>query len=79
MPDWAGSLDVPEVYEKDVAHYAAQAKHFVDALAAARIEPGGPAARGFPTAAEALAAHRIVDAAYRSAATGSVPVALREL
>ena len=78
MPEWAGSLDVPEVYEKDVAHYATQAKHFVDALAA-RSEPASSGARGVPGAAEALAAHRIVDAAYRSAAAGSAPVALRDL
>jgi len=76
MPEWASSLDVPEVFEKDVAHYASQAKHFVDALASAGSQAGGSAALGFPRAAEALAAHRIVDAAYRSAATGSAPVVL---
>ena len=71
VPEWAGSLRVPEVYEKDVAHYASQGKRFLDDLAAR-----GSEARGFPGAAEALAAHRIVDAAYRSAATGSRPVPL---
>jgi predicted dehydrogenase len=70
-PDWAAALQVPEVYEKAVAHYASQSKHFLDELAAR-----GGAARGFPGAAEALAAHRIVDAAYRSAAAGSTPVPL---
>jgi predicted dehydrogenase len=70
-PEWIGALRVPEVYEKAVAHYASQAKHFLDALAAE-----GDAARGFPGAAEALAAHRIVDAAYRSAAAGSAPMDL---
>jgi predicted dehydrogenase len=78
LPEWASSLDVPEVFEKDVALYASQAKHFVDALASARSQAGGSAALGFPRAAEALAAHRIVDAAYRSAATGSAPVVLRK-
>ena len=72
-PEWAASLHVPEVYEKAVAHYASQAKHFLDELASE-----GPEARGFPGAAEALAAHRIVDAAYRSAAAGSSPIALAE-
>jgi predicted dehydrogenase len=91
MPDWAGSLRVPEVYEKDVAHYATQAKYFLDQLAgrdgadatgvtSARQEGEAHAyatmRTGFPGAAEALAAHRIVDAAYRSAASGSRPVAL---
>jgi predicted dehydrogenase len=70
-PEWMPALHVPEVYEKAVAHYASQAKHFLDELASRSSE-----ARGFPGAAEALAAHRIVDAAYRSAATGSTPVAL---
>jgi UDP-N-acetyl-2-amino-2-deoxyglucuronate dehydrogenase len=70
-PEWAAALDVPEVYEKAVAHYASQSKHFLDELAAR-----GSSARGFPGAAEALAAHRIVDAAYRSAAAGSTPVTL---
>ena len=68
-PEWVGALRVPEVFEKAVAHYASQAKHFLDVLAA-----GGT--RGFPGAGEALAAHRIVDAAYRSAAQGSLPMEL---
>jgi predicted dehydrogenase len=70
-PAWAAELNVPEVFEKAVAHYASQGKHFLDELAARGAE-----ARGFPGAAEALAAHRIVDAAYRSAAAGSAPVAI---
>jgi UDP-N-acetyl-2-amino-2-deoxyglucuronate dehydrogenase len=72
-PEWVSSLRVPEVYEKAVAHYAGQAKYFLDELASK-----GSDARGFPGAAEALAAHRIVDAAYRSAAAGSGPIALAE-
>jgi predicted dehydrogenase len=72
-PEWVPALQVPEVYEKAVAHYASQAKHFLDELASK-----GPQARGFPGAAEALAAHRIVDAAYRSAAAGSSPITLAE-
>jgi len=68
-PEWVSALKVPEVFEKAVAHYASQGKYFLDELAA-----NGAAARGFPGAAEALAAHRIVDAAYRSAAAGSVPI-----
>jgi UDP-N-acetyl-2-amino-2-deoxyglucuronate dehydrogenase len=70
-PAWTGALQVPEVFEKAVAHYASQAKHFLDALSV-----GGAATQGFPGAAEALAAHRIVDAAYRSAAQGSAPMDL---
>ena len=52
----------------------ARRKHFLDALA----RRAGPAARGFPGAAEALAAHRIVDAAYRSAASGTDPSPRRD-
>jgi predicted dehydrogenase len=70
-PEWVGALRVPEVFEKAVAHYAAQAKHFLEVLGS-----GAGSARGFPGAGEALAAHRIVDAAYRSAAAGSAPIGL---
>jgi predicted dehydrogenase len=73
-PDWAGALQVPEVFEKAVAHYASQSKHFLDQLSAR-----GGDARGFPGAAEALAAHRIVDAAYRSAASGGAPTPVARL
>jgi predicted dehydrogenase len=73
-PEWAAALHVPQVYEKTVAHYASQSKQFLDDVAAR-----GSEARGFPGAAEALAAHRIVDAAYRSAASSSIPVPLPPL
>jgi predicted dehydrogenase len=73
-PEWAAALQVPEVFEKAVAHYASQSKHFLDELTAQ-----GARARGFPGAAEAVAAHRIVDAAYRSAASGADPMVLPRL
>jgi hypothetical protein len=65
---------VPEVFTHPVAHYATAAKAFLDRLAAARhgCEPGPDR----PAAAEALAAHRLVDAAYRSASVGGAPVAI---
>jgi predicted dehydrogenase len=69
-PEWAGRLTVPEVYQKAIAAYAAPNKAFLDGLAA----PGGPMS-GHPEVAEALAAHRIVDLAYRSAAAGGAPLA----
>ncbi len=68
-PEWAGSLTVPEVFRKAIAHYAAPSKAFLDDLATR-----GGEARGHPGAAEALAAHRLVDAAYRSSQSGGVPV-----
>ena len=71
-PEWAGRLQVPEVYAKGLAAYAAPTKAFLDALGVA-----GPAAVGHPSAATALAAHRLVDRAYASAAAGGTPEAAR--
>lgn len=68
-PEWASRLDVPEVYEKAIAHYAVANKSFLDGLAA----PGGPMS-GHPEVGEALAAHRIVDLAYTSARAGGAPL-----
>jgi predicted dehydrogenase len=67
-PVWADRLQVPEVFAKAIAQYAEPSKAFLDALAA------GTDPAGYPGAAEALAAHQLVDAAYRSAAAGGVPV-----
>jgi UDP-N-acetyl-2-amino-2-deoxyglucuronate dehydrogenase len=62
-PGWVHQLDVPAVLTRMVGEYAPATKAFLDALAA-----DGAAAAGFPDAQTALAAHRVVDAAYRSAA-----------
>jgi len=67
LPPWADRLTVPEVFARALAAYAAPTKAFLDGLAAG----AGPAA-GFPRAADALAAHRLVDLAYRSAAGGGL-------
>jgi len=67
LPDWAGLLTVPQAYAESIAHYGAAAKAFLDGLV---IAAGG----GYPGAAEALAAHRLVDGAYRSAAAGGAPI-----
>ena len=69
-PEWASDLDVPEVYEKAIAHYAVANKAFLDGLGAV----GGPMS-GYPEVSEALAAHRIVDLAYTSAHAGGAPLA----
>jgi predicted dehydrogenase len=68
LPAWASRLTVPEVYEKSLAQYAEPSKAFLDGLV------GAPPRMGHPGASEALAAHRIVDAAYRSAANGGTPI-----
>jgi len=64
-PRWVSDLAVPPALTRMVGEYAPATKSFLDALAA-----DGAAATGFPDAATALAAHRVVDAAYWSAATG---------
>jgi predicted dehydrogenase len=66
-PELASPITVPEVFAKAIAHYAEPSKAFIDALGAS-----GHEAVGHPGAAEALTAHRIVDLAYRSAASGGV-------
>lgn len=65
-PAWASRFDLPEVLAKPLAQYAEPTKAFLDAIAL-----DGVAAVGSPNAATALAAHRLVDLAYRSAAAGS--------
>lgn len=72
LPDWAERLSVPEVFAKAVAAYAAPTKAFLDGLAAR----GAP---GHPRAGEALAAHRLVDLAYRSAAAAGTPMRVAEV
>jgi predicted dehydrogenase len=72
LPEWAGQLTVPQVYTHSIAHYGSAAKAFLDRLAArAAGRDTGP---GRPSAVEALAAHRLVDRAYRSAAAGGLPI-----
>jgi len=73
-PAWSDRFDLPEVYRKPLALYADAAKTFLDGLA--RDPSSGapaPTGDGRPRAADALAAHRIVDAVYRSAADGGSP------
>lgn len=60
--------DVPETWRVAAAGLVIQAKAFLDGLAAGRPT-------GWPTVEEALLAHRVVDAAYRSAAAGGSVVA----
>jgi predicted dehydrogenase len=73
-PSWASRFSLPEIYAKALAQYAEPTKAFLDALT-----PGGtptapePSSVGHPRAAEALAAHRLVDLLYCSAADGGVP------
>ena len=78
VPEWAAQLTVPEVYAHPIAHYGTAAKGFLDGLAQGATAPGGGGTQvvgpGYPGAADALAAHRLVDQAYRSAAAGGVPV-----
>lgn len=61
LPEWAGRLLLPDEYVAPLVQYAAPMKAFLDSLAS------DPVPRGWPDAATALAAHRLVDLAYRSA------------
>jgi predicted dehydrogenase len=67
-PSWSDAIDLPSEIALPLLQYAAPAKAFLDAVRDGR--------RPFPDAATALAAHRIVDAAYGSARAGGAPVAL---
>lgn len=68
-PEWIDRFSVPEVLAKPLAQYAAPSKWFLDALSR-----DASRAMGHPDARTALAAHRLVDLAYRSAADGGVPL-----
>ena len=73
-PDWASRFTLPEVYAKALAQYAEPSKAFLDGLALLGTPAApDPSTVGHPRAAEALAAHRLVDLLYRSAADGGVP------
>lgn len=63
-PDWVARFDLPAEFAVPLSQYAVPTKTFLDALA------GGATRPGWPDAATALTAHRLVDAAYRSAAGG---------
>ena len=66
VPDWVGRLGLPEEISTPLAQYLVPARAFLDDVAAGRTP--------MPDAATALAAHRLVDAAYRSAAADGLPV-----
>ena len=65
---WIDQLPVRDDWRDGLAPYAAADRAFLDALAA-----GWPPQPDF---AAARVAHTVVDAAYRSAASGTVPVAV---
>ena len=71
LPIWVDRLGVPSDVAGAIAQYAVPTKAFLDALQA-----DGAGAAGWPDAATALAAHRLVDAAYRSAAAGGDAIPL---
>jgi predicted dehydrogenase len=65
---WIDALVVPDEHRAALAPYAAADLDFLDAVATGRAP-----APGFEVA---LAAHRVADAAYRSAALGGAPTAV---
>jgi UDP-N-acetyl-2-amino-2-deoxyglucuronate dehydrogenase len=73
-PSWANRFSLPELYAKALAQYAEPSKAFLDALTLGGTPTApDPSTVGHPRAAEALAAHRLVDLLYRSAADGGMP------
>ena len=72
-PSWSERFTLPDVYKKALALYAEPSKSFLDGLARRASGTGDTAAAGHPLAADALAAHRLVDLVYRSAADGGRP------
>src|SRR4051812_1260799 len=78
-PDWIDRLHTPEVLAKSVAQYADPSKRFLDALIEAGARGDGTRATGSvgaPTVDAALAAHEVVQAAYRSAGRGGAVTAV---
>jgi UDP-N-acetyl-2-amino-2-deoxyglucuronate dehydrogenase len=77
-PGWSSRFTLPAVYAKALAQYAEPSKAFLDSLSRVGT-PTGPEASavGHPRAADALAAHRLVDLVYRSAADGGAPKSVR--
>jgi myo-inositol 2-dehydrogenase/D-chiro-inositol 1-dehydrogenase len=66
-PAWSEALRVPQTFAKALAQYAEPSLAFLQALLDGSPTPG-------PHASEALAAHRLVDAVYRSARAGGAPI-----
>ena len=67
LPEWVDRLGLSPEISVPLSQYAIPAKAFLDSVAAGD--------NPFPDAATALVAHRLVDAAYRSAAAGGEAVA----
>lgn len=71
LPAWTGRCVGPLEIVSPLAQYAAPSKAFLEGLAAGRT--------GFPDADTALAAHRLVELAYRSSADGGRPLRVDSL
>ncbi|MEY3361771.1 MAG: hypothetical protein RL531_1490 [Actinomycetota bacterium] len=70
-PEWVERFTIPEVLAKQLAQYAEPSKAFLDGL-----DAEFPEEAGFPDVEVALAAHRVVDLAYRSSEAGGSALAL---
>ena len=67
-PVWVNDLMVTEKVRDSLGMYAESSRTFLEAVASGKT--------GHPTASDALAAHRIVDACYRSARDGGAVTSL---
>ncbi|MFM7060698.1 MAG: Gfo/Idh/MocA family protein [Actinomycetes bacterium] len=70
-PAWIERFSLPEDLARRLAPYAEPGKAFLDGL-----DSDVPEEAGFPDVEVALAAHRVVDLAYRSSAAGGPALAL---
>ncbi len=66
LPGWVDEIPLDEARRTSLGLYAEASRRFLECVAAGPVGP--------PGAREALAAHRMVDAAYRSAEAGGRPV-----
>jgi predicted dehydrogenase len=66
LPDWVSALPVPPEMQKPLGLYAEASRRFLAAVSTGST--------GSPGGAQALQAHRVVDAAYRSAASDGASV-----
>jgi myo-inositol 2-dehydrogenase/D-chiro-inositol 1-dehydrogenase len=68
LPAWVDELPVPAENRATLGLYAEASRRFLAAVSAGTT--------GSPAASDAVAAHRLVDAAYRSASQGGAPLPL---
>ncbi len=72
LPEWVDTLPVPAESRRSLGLYTEATRRFLEAVASRKPT-------GSPDATDAIAAHALVDAAYRSAASEGRPADCRDL